>query len=641
MPAGVGSAARLKFNYIASCLRFRFMLLPVFLGVGYLATGQVKFSTVVSSKEIGRNDYVQIEFVVENAKEIEHMNPPAFAGFRVVQGPIQSSGMSIVNGNMSQYKSLSFVLQPTKAGKFLIAGAAATVDGKPMESNSVTIEVSTAASVNPVQPQVAPQPSFPGEPLDIDREYVLKPGENPDAKIRKNLFVRLQVSKTNCYVGEPIVATYKLYSRLQSESRVTRHPSLNGFSVYDMVDPNRDAPSVENVNGRNFTVHTIRKAQLIPLQAGTVDLDLVEIENTVHFIQTNGQRHHASNPIEDLLDQFGEDESGIPVEKNITLDSKPVTITVRPLPSENRPADFDGAVGRFSLDAAIDKKNIAANDAAILKITVKGSGNLPVVNAPAVLWPSEVESYGASEKENIDKSTAPLGGTKTFEYTFVPKKKGDYNIPPISLSFFDPALGAYKTVRTEPLDLRVNPGKKSSSLAPGERQVLSKPGEKQGLLHVLEAHLEWIFAILILSALAIYLFVQNRRLRKKEAEAVALAAMAEEVKPVHEPVSPLEPARQMLASGEYKAFYAELSRVLWKALSERLELPYSAMNKTRILELLRQKGLDEANRERLTRILRECEMSLYTPSYDTQDMQALLAQTEALLRNLGVQPVNL
>ncbi|HZE84721.1 MAG TPA: BatD family protein, partial [Puia sp.] len=112
---------------------------------GLLASGQVKFTTVVSSPEIGRGEYLQIEFVVENAKQIDQLNPPDFPGFRVVQGPIQSSGMSVVNGNMSQYKALSFVLQPTKTGKFTIGGAAAVVDGKPMRSNSITVIVNASA----------------------------------------------------------------------------------------------------------------------------------------------------------------------------------------------------------------------------------------------------------------------------------------------------------------------------------------------------------------------------------------------------------------------------------------------------------------------------------------------------------------
>src|SRR5207342_1264390 len=117
----------------------------------------------------------------------------------------------------------------------------------------------------------------------VDMDDVVRPGENVSDKIRKNFFIKVEVSKTDCYLGEPIVATYKLYARLRSDSRVTRHPSLNGFSVYDMIDPTDDRVSVEKVNGKNFSVHIIRKSQLIPLQAGDVTLDPVELDNNIYF----------------------------------------------------------------------------------------------------------------------------------------------------------------------------------------------------------------------------------------------------------------------------------------------------------------------------------------------------------------------
>src|SRR5262249_39740228 len=154
----------------------------------------------------------------------------------------------------------------------------------------------------------------------VNREDILKPGENVKEKIRKNLFVKIQVDRSTCYVGEPIVATYKLYSRLNAESRVTKRPSLNGFSVYDMIDPGTDAVSVEKLNGKAFTVHTIGKTKLIPLQAGSIDLDRVEVENTVHFIKGGARQEprRSGNRLQDLLDQLqSEGNLGPAVDENV------------------------------------------------------------------------------------------------------------------------------------------------------------------------------------------------------------------------------------------------------------------------------------------------------------------------------------
>src|SRR5580698_799662 len=192
---------------IATNLRFTLAVLITLLP-GLFASGQVKFTTVVSNQEMGAGDYLQVEFVVENAKEIDALNPPDFPGFKIAQGPIQSSGMSVINGNMSQYKGLSFVLQPTRTGKFTIAGATAVVDGQHMRSNAVTITVhaggsgATSGSQGrgggnmPGNPMLQMQPFGPdpfGPPAqdEVERDYVLKPGENVKDKIRKNLFVKV------------------------------------------------------------------------------------------------------------------------------------------------------------------------------------------------------------------------------------------------------------------------------------------------------------------------------------------------------------------------------------------------------------------------------------------------------------------
>ncbi|MBS1596673.1 MAG: protein BatD [Bacteroidetes bacterium] len=608
----------------------------------FQAMSQVNFTTIASSKEIGKTDYVQIEFVVENAQQIEHLQHPSFQDFHIIQGPIQSSGMSVVNGNMSQYKALSFVLQPIKTGKFTIAGATADIDGKQMHSNAVTIIVkANVSSNNQGNSQPMALPAWPGEQAQVDREYFLKPGEKASDKIKKNLFVKVDVSKTNCYVGEPIVATYKLYSRLQSESRVTKHPSLNGFSVYDMIDPNNDASSVEKVNGKPFTVHIIRKAQLIPLQSGTIDLDPVEIDNTVHFLKNSSSKNNnnTNSPRDIFDDLFDESVQAIPVDEHVTLESQPVEISVKPLPEEKKPADFNGAVGHFTVKADIETKNITAQDAAILKLTVKGDGNLPVVNAPEVQWPSGIENYDASTntKEDIDKTVAPLSGSKTFEYSFTPKESGNYVIPSIQFSFFDPVSASYKTMSTDALNISVGKLKHKSASAPAVSKT-SAADEKNSSSNFLQQHLESFFAVLILSGLAIYFMLQNRRLKRQheEAEKVAAAKKAMELAAVPLPPAPdlFEEAKRLLDTGDYRGFYTEVNRTIWKAVSEEINIPASQLNKYNISLQLQSRGWSAETTSSLIDILNECEMKLYTPDYNTENMQALLQQAEELVLKL-------
>ena len=129
---------------------------------------------------------------------------------------------------------------------------------------------------------------------------------------------------------------------------------------------------------------------------------------------------------------------------------------MKPLPEAGRPADFNGAVGNYSIRASIDSRAVDTGDAAKLAVVIKGTGNLPVINAPVVNWPPDMESYDVNTKENIEKTVIPLGGSKTYTYSFVTNNPGKYVLPPVKLSYFDPASHIYKSIETDSLRLQVN-----------------------------------------------------------------------------------------------------------------------------------------------------------------------------------------
>jgi hypothetical protein len=592
---------------------------------------QVHFTAQASINDMGKSDYVEVQFIIENAKKIQNLEPPDLSDFTIVQGPNQSTGMSIVNGTMSQYKGISYVLQPKKTGTLTIKPATATIDGQVMQSNSLVIAVHNQGAhgkTNTPGFSPLPDPTWPTARPPVDMDELVKPGENVDDKIKKNFFIRVEVSKTDCYLGEPIVATYKLYARLRSDSRVTRHPSLNGFSVYDMIDPSDDRVSVEKINGKNFSVHIIRKTQLIPLQAGDITLDPVELDNNIYFIRAepNGAKTQDQG-LGGLLDRLFEPElSGTPFTRHIVLESKPVTIHVKPLPETGKPADFNGAVGKYSVQASFNAASVDTGDAAILTVQVKGSGNLPVINAPTVDWPSNMESYDVSSKENIEKSVAPLGGSKTFTYNFLCSKTGQYLLPPIKLSYFDPVSQSYKTVESNPLHITANPSKKKK-ISP-TAVVSTKPVQNIGTFYI------WVAAaILFLSATSIFIFIQKKRNEKRKFELARLAEL-EKIKTVPVKTDPLKESRDLMMAGDFGKFYASVNRALWKAISDKLQLPASELNKLNIASGLRSRGWSDEEIIQLKNVLNECEMKLYTPEFSTTDMQRLFVSAEEITGKL-------
>src|ERR1700750_1288758 len=90
------------------------LIVSIALLPALMVSGQVKFTTVVNSREVGQRDFLQVQYVVENAQQIEQFEAPGeFPGFQIVEGPMQTSGMSVSNGVMSQYRGVSFILQPS------------------------------------------------------------------------------------------------------------------------------------------------------------------------------------------------------------------------------------------------------------------------------------------------------------------------------------------------------------------------------------------------------------------------------------------------------------------------------------------------------------------------------------------------
>lgn len=579
---------------------------------------QVNFTTVVDQTTISKNQVVQVEYVVENAKKIEGFDPPSFRNFAVLQGPVQSLGMTYINGNLTEYKALVFVLQPRKTGKLIIPGATAVIDGKRRQSDAVAIEVTNSNTGGTSAGRPPLRFNIPEERVEADREFVLYPNESVAEKIKKNLFVRVEVNKKECFVNEPVIATYKLYSRLRSESRVVKRPSYNGFSVYDMQDPEAGSPTVETFNGRQYNVHVIRKSQLFPLQAGQFMLEPVEVENTVRFIKADSEQ---DNYLEEIGDPYAET-----VSHTLTVASAEVPIVVKPLPATNQPGYFDGAVGRFSMAASLKTPIVKAGETANLIVQIKGNGNLPMINAPAINWPSSIEAYDPTAKEEIHPEVAPLSGFKTFEYVFSPRDTGEVMIPAVRFAYFDPVAKSYKTDSTKAFALKVIPGEKV------KRRENKSPAA--GPIPSTQNMWLWIGAGALITLLIITLVVTNNRRRNKAAGITPVKRTAAVQVPVIVKRDKLEKAKQLAGVGGAGAFVKEVETAIWSEVGEKFGIPPIHLNQKEVVAALQQRGADEQTVQLFRDVMNDCETILYIPGQSTEDRYDVIEKAGIFLERL-------
>ena len=650
-------------KYLQKNLSKFFFLLVLFSAMTSFSYGQAKFSAVCPEKKIGKNDYLQIQFKVENASNVESIDPPAFKNFSVVNGPNQESGMSDINGNVSRYVSISYFLKPQSVGNFTIGPAIAKADGKQLQSEPINVQVTNASNPNSSQrnnggTSLSPFPNlsfdFPTEPT-VQRfdDYILKKGDNINEKVQKNLFIKLDVSKTSCFVGEPIIASYKLYTRLRSESTITDAPSFNGFSVSDLQLNDNNSSTVEKYNGRDYNVYTLRKVQLYPLQPGTVTLDPVVADNKVTFLKAEYAGSQKGEMFFDMMQNFADattPEDAI-VQQHVTLKSKPVEILVKPLPEENKPADFKGAVGNFTISSSVQKNNITTDDAGNLKVIISGTGNIQLINAPKINWPDGIDGYDAKVNDDIDKFSIPMKGSKTFVFPFTVSKAASYTIPPVSFSFFDPASQTYKTLQTQPLVVSVTKGKGNSHGASFFKNLTTKSDGEVNIFK--EYALYFIAGIILIAGIVFFAFRRNagnknvltgttprNNLPKKRSEAKDVPDKKEKPEPEFLiPANPLEEAHDKLVKENNAGFYSVLHSSLKKYLAYKLKMPADELTKKRVNEELDKYNVGLGTSLRLSSLIDEVELNLYAPPSNVNHMKEVYEKASEVVALLDKQVI--
>lgn len=289
----------------------------------------------------------------------------------------------------------------------------------------------------------------------------LQPGENAEEKIRKNFFLRAELTKTSCFVGEPVMATFKAYSRLDANSQVVKRPSLSGFSVVEMVDAYNSQPDVEKFNGEFYYVHLIRKVQLFPLQPGDFIIEPAEVESVIQLRKSEDRNSRIR-----FKNLFKREKKDPNLLRQVIFKTPEVAIHVNPLPKDKQPEDFSGAVGNFRLELSIDDSSAIQHQASKVILKIIGSGNFPLITDPYIEWPKGIDVPPPIVNEEVNKYEFPLAGIKWFEYAVDNSDTGSFTIPAVHLSYFDPESKTYKTASSSPLHYSVSESKNADKSIP-------------------------------------------------------------------------------------------------------------------------------------------------------------------------------
>ena len=371
------------------------------------------FSAITNKNKLGLNEQFNLTFSLNASGD--RFVAPNLSNFTVLAGPSSSSSTSMINGKVTKETSFSYRLRAKKMGVFTIYPAKISVKGKQLQSNSLSVQVLKAS----------PKSSS---------------NNSPEAIAKSNVFIELQLSNSNPYVGEQIIAIYKLYFSQEVRSpELLENPTYTGFWHEDF-DLGKNYPiSEEYRKGKKYQVATLKKLVLIPQRSGKLPIAGMDLEVPV-AIPTN-QR-----------DFFGRRTSRM---INVICSTGDKNLQVKALPKHGKPSNFSGAVGVFKFTTKLDRDSIQTNESANLSLRISGNGNIRMIDLPAFEIPNDIEAYEPKYKESINLIKLGLSGYKREEYLLIPRNKGTYKIGGLSFSYFNPSKKKYISIESPSYTLSV------------------------------------------------------------------------------------------------------------------------------------------------------------------------------------------
>ena len=567
---------------------------------------KVEVHNVVASDE-----NFNITFIIEGEESPKDFSWSSGDAFQVLWGPQQghSTSVQIINGKTtrSEQTTYTYVLKPLKTGKHALPQATARIKGETITSRPVEIEVVSStgtASGQTSQPKSQPQ-----------RRQSQQQGVSDD-----DIFLTLDVDRKDVVVGEPVIATIKIYQKTNIVGfESADFPSFNGFWSQEIEAPSSIEFVRETYNDKIYNAALLRRFILIPQQKGSVTIEPAEL---VCMLNVRVPSRGSS-----IFDGFFDDYRTI--KKKVA--SKPVTVNVSPLPA-GAPSSFAGGVGRFTISAKVSKDTLKTHEAASLVVTVSGKGNISLLETPKVSFPPDMEVYDTKISDRIDKNG--LSGAKTYEFPFIPRSYGDFVIEPLKYSYYDVNSKKYVTLETPPIHLTVEKGADDDAsgavVVPGvSRKDVKTLGSDIRYINVKDASLVakgrffvgsagfWAAAV-ILVILAALCWIVFRKIARRRADVVG----TKNRKAVRMAMKRLQLAGTFLHQNLYTAFYEELHKALLGFISDKLNMPVADLSKDRISEALENASVDKALIESFIGLLDACEFARYAPDAGSEAMSA-------------------
>jgi len=573
-----------------------------------LASDDVSIEMSLSQEVININSKVYLIITISSSQQ--NLPEPQLPNLSMFNAYSQgtSTNISIVNGKMESSLTYNYLLQPRREGTFVIKPAVIVFNHKRYESNEVTLQVIGSGS------------AIPGKTQQQDLT---------DSNESRDMFLTAELDKKTAFVNEQVTLIVKFYHavKLYSQPDYTQPQTTDFWS--DLLEPQKTYYQV--VNGKRYGVIEICTA-LFPTRDGELSIGPAMVTARVPV----KRRRRRNDPFSVFDDFFSAGE-------NATVSSKPLKIKIKPLPDEGKPSDFSGTVGSYKLSSSADKTSVEVNQPVTVTYKISGTGNIKTVAEPVIGDLNDFRIYRSSSSEKVSKLNGIIGGIKTFEEVYIPKRAGKLIIPGVKLNFFNPSSRTYRTLTTKHITLNVKPAEESEyaniPIMPVAGRVVDPNAKDIRYIKTDSDNLTFRKQLvlfnpffLVLNGIPILLFMAalvSRRRKEKLTSDIGYARSRQAKKMARKRLSIV---RKTAALEQPAQFYSEIRLALFSYVADKLNISQHGLTSDRFIEIINNSGAGEEIIKTTAQLLKKADLAQYSSvSVGKEQMQESLKMAEQVL----------
>lgn len=608
-------------SLLKGCL-FGFFLAGTLFFSGVSFADDITFKAAVDKEEVALGDRIQLSLIFNGVGKVSAPKIQITDAFRVEYvGP--ATRISVINTETSSSVTHRYLLVSLKEGKHQIGPFSAIIDGRTYTADPVTIDVLKETPVFfPPSPQ-APQSS------NVAADTA--PEEKTATLQKSALFLTFSTPKNTAYLNEMVPLSIKLYSRHNMPVKINEYPRMEaqGFTVLPLGSHKQYQ---ENVNGAMYDVVEF-PATGFATRTGVLSLGPAHLDCA---LLVSGKNRNPASGFDSFFDQdFFNNFFGLQQTQPMTLNSSVLTLTILPLPEQDRPEDFSGAVGNFMLSMASAPVRVNVGDPVTLTMRISGNGNFNTVACPLLSDPKGFKIYDPQVREEP--------GAKAFEQIIMPQREDITMTPQAHFSFFDPEKQEYRRLTAGPLTLEVAKahdqganvivsGKAAKSIDETAGQDIAyikrSLGPVDGFRQRHAGRLSlWFITFAPVLALII-LFMRKQRSSRMQSDPRYARALRAPLKARYG----TRKAQAFLRVQKTREFYDCVFKTIREYFGDKFHAPGASLTLDTLDQLMIVKKVPQEIRQEVARIFKDCDAARYAPlSTDPEGMKETFDRWECLM----------